>query len=113
MIIRMFVAGALAVGLLSSQSRAFHIIKVVDEQTNRGVPMVEVETTNHIKCVTDSAGGVAFEEPGLMDREVWFTVKSHGYEFPADAFGIRGARVNTKQGAATTLKIKRINIAER
>jgi hypothetical protein len=33
------------------------------------------------------AGIVAFNEPGLMDREVYFHVRSHGYEFPADGLG--------------------------
>jgi hypothetical protein len=96
-----------------SQVAGVHVIKVFDEQTNRGVPMVELVTTNNIKCITDSAGVVALDEPGLMDREVWFNIKSHGYEFPVDAFGYRGTRVNTKDGATTTLKIKRVNIAER
>ena len=44
-------------------------IKVVDEQTGRGVPLVELETVNAVKYYTDSAGWVAFHEPGLMNRE--------------------------------------------
>ena len=88
-------------------------IKVVDEQTGRGVPLVELETVNAIRYYTDSAGWVAFHEPGLMNQRVFFSVKSHGYEFPKDGFGMRGAKIETKEGGRAELKIKRLNIAER
>jgi len=45
-------------------------IAVVDEQTGRGVPLVELRTVNNIALWTDSNGIIAFEEPGLMDQEV-------------------------------------------
>ena len=44
-------------------------IRIVDEATGRGVPLVEVTTVNGIRQWTDSAGIVAFHEPGLMNRE--------------------------------------------
>ncbi len=89
------------------------VITVVDEQTGRGVPLVELTTTNHLRHVTDSAGVIAFDEPGLMNTEVHFTVSTHGYEYPKDGFGIRGVRLTTKPGGAATVKVKRVNIAER
>jgi hypothetical protein len=88
-------------------------IQVVDEQTGRGVPLVELETTNNLLCVTDSNGIVAFDEPGLMDREVFFHVRSHGYEYPADGFGYRGKALRTVSGGSETLRLKRLNLAER
>jgi hypothetical protein len=88
-------------------------ITVVDDQTGRGVPLVELTTVNHIRYVTDSAGVVAFDEPGLMNQRVFFNVTSHGYEFPKDGFGMRGVALQIKPGGSTTLKIKRLNIAER
>jgi hypothetical protein len=88
-------------------------IEVVDEQTGRGVPMVELQATNSARYYTDSAGLVAFDEPGLMDRKVFFGVAAHGYEFPPDGFGIRGVVLETRPGGSARLKIKRINIAER
>jgi len=103
----------LIIALMASRVDALHIIHIVDDQTNRSVPMVELETVNHIKCVTDSNGVVAFDEPGLMNCDVWFSIKSHGYEYPADGFGSRGKTILTKDGGKTTLKIKRINVAER
>src|SRR5436190_410393 len=56
----------------------FFEIKVVDEQTGRGVPMVNLLTVNNLRFVTDSAGRVALFEPGMMSREVFFYVYSHG-----------------------------------
>ncbi len=54
-------------------------IEVVDEATGRGVPLVELTTTSGVSYVTDSAGLVAFNEPGLMNQRVFFQIKSHGY----------------------------------
>jgi hypothetical protein len=88
-------------------------IEVVDEQTGRGVPLVELTTTGGIAYVTDSAGLVAFDEPGLLGQRVHFAVKSHGYEFRKDGFGFAGVALDTQPGGSAQLKIKRLNIAER
>jgi len=88
-------------------------IKVVDEDTGRGVPLVELKTVHEVRYYTDSNGGVAFYEPGLMNRKVFFHIKSHGYEYPQDAFGSRGVALEPKAGQEAVLKIKRLNIAER
>jgi hypothetical protein len=88
-------------------------IEVVDDQTGRGVPLVELTTTGGVTYVTDSAGFVAFDAPALIGSRVFFHVKSHGYEFAADGFGIRGVALDTAPGGSVQLKIKRLNIAER
>ena len=88
-------------------------IRVVDAATGRGVPLVELETVNGLKFVTDNAGRVAFLEPGLMDSEVFFTVRSHGYEKPKDGFGFAGVRVTPKPGKPVTIKVIRTIAAER
>lgn len=94
-------------------STPYFKIKVVDEATGRGVPLVELETVHRVKFVTDSAGLVAFNEPGLMDRTVFFHVRSHGYEFAKDGFGFAGVRVKPIAGESVMLKMKRLNLAER
>ncbi len=88
-------------------------INIVDEATGRGVPLVELKTVNGIRYYSDSAGVVAFHEPGLMNQQVFFHIRSHGYEYPKDAFGFRGKQLKTIPGRTATLKIKRTNIAER
>src|SRR6266571_7826437 len=96
-----------------SPPKRYFGIQVVDEQTARGVPMVELQTTSSARYYTDSNGLIAFDEPGLMNKKVWFGVSAHGYEFPRDGFGMRGVALETKPGGGGKLKIKRLNIAER
>lgn len=88
-------------------------IHVIDVATGRGVPLVELRTVNDVAFVTDSAGWVAFQEPGLMDREVYFAIESPGYEREKDGFGNRGVRLDVKPGATGEVKLRRTNIAER
>jgi len=97
---------------LDSPAKYFKI-QVIDEQTGRGVPLIELRTVNNVRYFTDSGGIVAFYEPGLMNQKVFFYVESHGYEFPKDGFGFRGRILDVTSGGDTILKIKRINIAER
>jgi len=89
------------------------VITVVDDQTGRGVPLVELTTVNSVRFVTDSAGVVAFNEPGMLGQRVFFSVASHGYEFPKDGMGIRGVALQADPGKEATIKIKRLNLAER
>jgi hypothetical protein len=91
----------------------YFAIEVVDGQIGRGVPMVELQTTSSVRYYTDSNGLVAFREPGLMNKRVWFGVSAHGYEFPADGFGSRGVTLETRPGGSARLTVKRLNIAER
>ena len=89
------------------------VIHVVDRETGRGVPLVELRTTNGIRIHTDNAGVVAFDEPGLLGREVFFHVSSDGYELEADGFGFRGRKLKTSAGGEATIKIRRTQIAQR
>jgi hypothetical protein len=89
------------------------IIRVTDENTGRGVPLVELRTVNSVAWWTDSAGLVAFEEPGLNGEEVFFHVSSPGYEYPKDFFGNRGVKLRVSSGGRAEIKLKRLQIAER
>lgn len=88
-------------------------IKVVDEETGRGVPMVELKSTNSVRYYTDNNGIIAYFEPGLMDREVYFRITSPGYEYPPDFFGNPGKAFKVAKGDSVIIKIKRKNVAER
>jgi hypothetical protein len=92
---------------------AYFGIHFVDDQTGRGVPLMEARTVDDIALHSDSGGWVAFHEPGLMKREVFFTIRGPGYEYPQDGFGYRGVRLTTTPGTTATVKVKRTNIAER
>ncbi len=118
---RLSILSALLLGLqlcalgqtTQSSSSGWFAIRVVDAETGRGVPLVELETVNHLRFYTDSNGTVAFREPGLMGRQIFFHVRSHGYEYPKDSFGYRGVRLKTTPGTEAVLKLNRLNIAER
>lgn len=88
-------------------------IEVTDAATGRGIPLVELRTTNHLRYVTDNAGVVAFDEPTLLGGEVFFSVNAPGYEVPKDGFGIAGVRLTPKAGVKLSLKLNRTNLAER
>jgi hypothetical protein len=110
------VASSLAAFLLpaySAEKSACFAIHVVDDQTGRGVPLVKLETVNNVAWWTDSAGVVAFDEPGLMGQEVFFHVSSPGYEYPKDGFDNRGVKLRPVPGGRAKVKLKRAQIAER
>src|SRR5271154_570991 len=65
--------------------------QVVEAGPGRGVPLVELKTVNQIRYYTDSNGIVAFDEPGLFNQKIYFSIRSHGYEADKDGFGYRGA----------------------
>ncbi len=97
----------------SPPTSRYFTIHVVDEQTGRGVPLVELRTVNAVRYYTDSNGIAALDEPGLVGQRVWFQVQSHGYEMPADGFGMRGIALTVEPGKTAQVKIRRLNIAER
>ncbi|MCG8309258.1 MAG: hypothetical protein MI975_17830 [Cytophagales bacterium] len=99
--------------LYAQQPEKYFKIKVVDRETGRGVPLVELKTVNHIRHVTDNNGIIAFYEPGLMGQEVYFHVKSHGYEYPKSGLGYQGLTCRIKSGDSVRIEIDRTNIAER
>lgn len=88
-------------------------ITVVDRATGRGVPLVELTTVNGIAHVTDSAGVIAFDEPGLLGTDVFFHVRSHGYHHEKDGFGQAGVRLRTEPGGRAVVTVTRDNIAQR
>ena len=107
------ILAAFAPGGTAAEPPAWAEIRVVDSATGRGVPLVELETVHGLRFVTDNAGRVAFCEPGLMGREIFFTVRSHGHSVPKDGFGIAGARVTPNAGKPAEIRIARNIVAER
>ncbi len=48
-----------------------------------------------------------------MDRKVFFFIRSHGYQFAKDGFGMEGTAVDVAGGKKIRLPIERKNMAER
>lgn len=91
----------------------FAEIRVVDAETKRGIPLIELITVNEIRFVTDNTGRIAFQEPGLMGKEIFFSINGHGYDAPKDAFGIAGIRITPKAGEKLEIPLKRSSVAQR
>lgn len=88
-------------------------IRLVDSVTGRGVPLIELKTVNGISHFSDSAGWIAFHEPGLMEQDVYFSLSGPGYTLPADGFGFRGVRLKPQAGQVAVVRMERQNVAER
>lgn len=89
-------------------------IRVVDDETNRGIPLVYLRTTFKTIHVTDSAGYVAYHEPGLMNGgPVWFTLNTYGYDVPLGGFGQAGLQIHPKSGESVEIRLKRTQVAQR
>ncbi len=88
-------------------------IHAIDEETGRGIPLVEFETVHHLLFVTDSNGWSALDDPGLMQQKVFFHVRSHGYECARDRFGYAGVVLTPQRGKRTEVRLRRINVAQR
>ncbi len=108
----MLAAGAIGSAADAPPSKLFRI-RVIDEATGRGLPLAELATVNHVLYVSDSAGQVAYDEVEQFGGDVFFTVKCQGYEPPKASFGYEGVRLPVKAGGESTVKLKRISIAER
>lgn len=103
----------LASGLAASARGNYFVVRVRDEATGRGVPLVELRTVNDVRYFTDSNGVAAIDEPGLDGQSVYFHVRSPGYEVAADGFGLRGARLDFQAGGTAEVRVRRLNLAER
>jgi hypothetical protein len=101
---------ALAAGLAAD--RPF-VIRIVDSQTGRGVPLVELRTVNQRAWYSDSNGTVAVSDSWAMGRDVFFQVRSHGYRFEERVLDEIGIILPVRPGGHAELRIVRENIAER
>lgn len=119
----LLVASAMAIAMAAlltlascgaARQKDYFQISVVDDSTGRGVPLVELAALNAVRYYTDSNGVIAFQEPHLMGREVYFEVRSHGYQSPKLPDGkTDGVLLNVERGGKAVVRIRRINIAER
>lgn len=97
----------------SAQTARYFVVRLVDEQTGRGVPLVELKLPNEVKYWTDSAGVAALDEPSLRGRDVFLAVRSHGYEYPRETVFGRGVTLTIEPGQVREVRVRRTMIAER
>ena len=100
--------------ILLPDPKIFFRIRVKDEETSRGIPLVSLTTQEGIIYYTDSAGNIAFFEPALMNREVYFLFESHGYSMEKEGFtNQQGRTLKVVPGGSVQITMKRENIAQR
>lgn len=88
-------------------------VEIVDKETGWPVPLVELRSTHEQRFVSDNAGLIAIDDPDLLDRNVWFHVKGHGYGVKKDGFGYEGIRTSPVAGGTIRIEVERRNIAKR
>lgn len=88
-------------------------IEIVDQENGWPVPMVELRSTHETRHVSDNLGLIAISDPDLLEREVWFQVRGHGYGVAKDGFGYEGIRATLKAGGTFRIKVERRIIAKR
>jgi hypothetical protein len=57
-------------------------IRIIDAQSQRGLPNVRLIADNRITCYTNGDGVVRWGEQDLMDRDIHFSIRREGYWFP-------------------------------
>lgn len=97
----------------AADSGRYFEIRLVDKETKRGIPLVELETTDGVRHITDNDGRIAYEDFGHAGQTVFFTIHPQGYKVPKDGFGVEGARLKIEPGKSKDIELERINIAER
>jgi hypothetical protein len=98
---------------VAAAAPSYFVIRVTDEQTGRGVPLVELKLSNEVSYWTDSAGVAAFDEPSFEGLDVFLQIRSHGYAFANETLMGRGVVVKVERGAQRELQVRRTMIAER
>jgi hypothetical protein len=96
-----------------AQRHSYFVVRVVDEQTGRGVPLVKLRLPNEVTYWTDSAGVAAIDEPSFLHHYVFLDIRSDGYEFPEETPFGRGLNLKIEPGKVRKLGIRRTMIAER
>ena len=81
-------------------------IHIVDSQTGRGVPLVEMTPLGGAVMVTDSNGFIALDDPSLLNRNLQLGLQSYGYVNWAGTS-------QTTAGGSVQIAIDRTNRAER
>jgi len=106
---------ALLVLLIAVPSRAAPFwVRIVDQETGRGVPLVELRTLNAVEFWTDSNGVAVVDEPAFEGQDVAFFIHGDGYEFPKDdRLEDSGSILHVRSGRHVELKIRRLDIGER
>jgi len=88
-------------------------IHVVDEADGRGIPMAIVRMSNGVEHLTDSAGWIRIDEPGLMHSRVRLEIHSPGYRMPARGKDSAAVELQFSTTGDVVVPLVRVDIAQR
>lgn len=97
----------------SQDAERYCEIRVVDDATGRGIPLVALRTVHNVTHVTDNAGRIALPLDDYAGQRVFFHIDAPGYDVPKDGFGMEGVRLTIAAGQTHEVALPRINLAER
>jgi hypothetical protein len=99
------------------QGSEYFRIACIDGETGNGVPLVLIRTGNYLEYYSDSAGNIAFMEPGMMEQPVFFSVLADGYNFTGGqqypAPYNSGVVLTTHAGGSALIVLNRTQPAQR
>ena len=100
--------------IMQKTNDSYFRITVIDEATGRGVPAVKLTTMHAAVYHTDSAGVIAFHEPGLIGQLVHFEVETDGYTVIKDGSGgPKGVTFKIAPGECGVVRMQRQLAAQR
>lgn len=101
-------AFSVALGAPRAEAAQFFRIDVRDKDTHAPLGCAKLTTTGSVVYTSDANGVIAFYEPGLMGRSVYFFIERAGYSYPADGFGYAGQAFTPTEGGSALVEMTRV-----
>jgi hypothetical protein len=90
------------------------VMRIVDAETDRGIPLVNLELENGLKLVSDNEGYIAIIAPDLEGNDARFKLTGHGYTTgQKDFWGAESVICPIIHGQTRTVALKRNQLAHR
>lgn len=104
---------ALSEPLAANIPNQVFLLRFIDAENGRPIPLVEIELFNALRLTSDNLGNIAIVEPDLAGKKVRILIRGNGYRFPdLDFFGERATTIELNPGHSATIKLERQSIAQ-
>jgi len=89
---------------------AYTVIVVLDSQTFEPISGATLTTKHKTRYTSDNNGVIAFYEPALMNRSLWFHAERPGYSLQGP-FGLSGADLEVNEGEFSVMLLDKVDDA--
>ena len=93
---------------LAAVEHQYFKITVLDAADDTPIAGATLTTVNDVVYTTDQNGVIAYYEPGLMGKKVWFFPQRDGYDVPVDFFGYHGKALQVDEGGSAQIAMNRV-----